>query len=251
MTEKFLSPAERARENERRRRRYANEAVNYDKEMDLEERLLFGSGHRRWACSQATGETLEVAIGTGLNLPYYASDVKLTGIDISSEMLAVARTRATELEIPVELEEGDAQDFPFPDATFDTVISTYAICSVPDEVRTISEMKRVLKEGGRLILVDHIRSSVKPIFWFQRLLELSPKRNKGEARDEVSKQLPPSPPPQARSRARGPMRGRGRSPVVVAVRLPPSALPLPDRARRTRTRLTLECLASSSLQGWS
>jgi ubiquinone/menaquinone biosynthesis C-methylase UbiE len=180
MTEKRLSPSERAHENERRRRRYANEVSKYDKEMDLGERLLFGSEHRRWACSQATGETLEVAIGTGLNLPYYPPDVKLTGLDISSEMLAAARTRATELEIPVELEEGDAQDLPFPDQTFDTVISTYATCSVPDEVQTISEMKRVLKEGGRLILVDHIRSSVKPIYWLQHLLELSPKRDKGE-----------------------------------------------------------------------
>lgn len=142
--------------------------------------MLFGSEHRRWACSQATGETPEVAIGTGLNLPYYPSDVKLTGIDISSEMLAAARIRATELKIPAELEEGDAQDLPFPDATFDTVISTYAMCSIPDEVHTISEMKRVLREGGRLILVDHIRSSVKPIFWLQRLLELRPKRDKGE-----------------------------------------------------------------------
>ncbi|MGH2826245.1 MAG: class I SAM-dependent methyltransferase [Actinomycetota bacterium] len=180
MTQKRLSPSERAHENERRRRRYAKEVSKYDKEMGLEERLLFGSEHRRWACSQATGETLEVAIGTGLNLPYYPSDVKLTGLDISSEMLAATRTRATELEIPVELQEGDAQDLPFPDGTFDTVVSTYAMCSVPDEIQTISEMKRVLKEGGHLILVDHIRSSVKPIFWLQRLLELSPKRHKGE-----------------------------------------------------------------------
>jgi ubiquinone/menaquinone biosynthesis C-methylase UbiE len=180
MTKESLSPAERARENERRRRRYAKEALKYDKEMGLDERLLFGSEHRRWACAQATGGTLEVAIGTGLNLPHYPSDVKLTGLDISSEMLAAARIKATELEISVELEEGDAQDLPFPDATFDTVICTYAMCSVPDEVQTISEMKRVLREGGRLILVDHIRSSVKPIYWLQRLLELSPKRNKGE-----------------------------------------------------------------------
>jgi ubiquinone/menaquinone biosynthesis C-methylase UbiE len=158
MTEESLSPAERARENERRRRRYAKEALKYDKEMGLDERLLFGSEHRRWACAQATGGTLEVAIGTGLNLPHYPSDVKLTGLDISSEMLAAARIKATELEISVELEEGDAQDLPFPDATFDTVICTYAMCSVPDEVQTISEMKRVLREGGAL---DPCRSHPK------------------------------------------------------------------------------------------
>jgi ubiquinone/menaquinone biosynthesis C-methylase UbiE len=71
---------------------------------------------------------------------------------------------------------GDAQDLPIADASCDSVVCTYALCSVPDEVRAISEMRRVLRPGGRLILVDHIRSSVGPIFWLQRLYELIPGR---------------------------------------------------------------------------
>ena len=82
--------------------------------------------------------------------------------------------------MPVTLCEGDAQALPFPDGTFDTVLCTYSMCSVPDEGRTVLEMKRVLKPGGRLILVDHVRSSVAPIYWIQRLMELAPSRGERE-----------------------------------------------------------------------
>jgi len=148
--------------------------------MGFFERRVFGSEHRAWACSQATGDTLEVAIGTGLNLPHYPADVHLTGLDLSPEMLDLARSRAAELARSVELKEGDAQELPFPDSCFDTVVCTYSLCNVPDATRTISEMTRVLKPVGRLILVDHIRSSVKPIFWLQRLVEAVTSRTEGE-----------------------------------------------------------------------
>jgi ubiquinone/menaquinone biosynthesis C-methylase UbiE len=180
MTEDPLSAGERARANELRRRNYAKEAASYDKQMGFFERHLFGTEHRGWACSQAIGATLEVAIGTGLNLAHYPSDVRLTGVDLSPEMLAQAENSAKKMGRTVELMEGDAQDLPFPDRSFDTVVCTYALCSVPDEVQAISEMKRVLKPGGRLILVDHIRSTIKPIFWLQRLYEFIPSRTKGE-----------------------------------------------------------------------
>lgn len=148
--------------------------------MDFWERWLFGSDHRGWACSQAIGDTLEVAIGTGLNLPHYPLDVHLTGVDLSPEMLALAKTSAKKMERAIELKEGDAQNLPFADDSFDTVVCTYALCSVPDEARTISEMKRVLRPGGRLILVDHVRSTVKPIYLLQRAYEFIPSRTKGE-----------------------------------------------------------------------
>jgi ubiquinone/menaquinone biosynthesis C-methylase UbiE len=80
----------------------------------------------------------------------------------------------------VRLIEGDAQDLPFADGSFHTVVCTYALCSVPDDAGAISEMDRVLKPGGRLILLDHIRSSVAPIFWLQWLYEFIPRRTRGE-----------------------------------------------------------------------
>ena len=175
-----LTPGERAAQNLRQRRQYAKEAPKYDRGSDLCERWLLGTEHRRWACSRAGGSTLEVAIGTGLNLGEYPADVRLTGIDLTPEMLAVARGRAAELDRPIELCEGDAQALPFADRTFDTVVSTYAMCSVPDLPLTIWEMRRVLAPGGRLILVDHVRSSVAPIYWVQRLIDMAPWRESDE-----------------------------------------------------------------------
>lgn len=179
MTEGPLTPGERARANELQRGSYAKAAPNYDKRADFSERWFFGTEHREWACSQAIGNTLEVAIGTGLNLPYYPPDVRLTGLDLTRTMLALARTSALRIGRAIELLEGDAHDLPFADGSFDTVVCTYAMCSVPDEARAIAEMKRILKPGGRLILVDHVRSSVRPIFWLQRLYERIPSRTKG------------------------------------------------------------------------
>lgn len=175
-----LPDAARARANELRRRSYARDTPNYDAQMDLFERWVLGTEHRSWACSRAVRDTLEVAIGTGLNLAHYPPDVRLTGVDLSPEMLTMAEAGAKRTGRAVKLMEADAQDLPFADGSFDTVVCTYALCSVPDEARAISEMQRVLKHGGRLILVDHIRSTVKPVFWLQRLYELTPALSNGE-----------------------------------------------------------------------
>ncbi|MGZ8631538.1 MAG: class I SAM-dependent methyltransferase [Actinomycetota bacterium] len=174
------SSADRDAANRRRRRQYAEEAATYDRDADRSERWLLGTDHRPWACARAVGRTLEVAIGTGMNLPHYPRGVDLTGVDLTPEMLALARRRSADIGVPVTLTEGDAQALPFGDATFDTVLCTYAMCSVPDERATVLEMRRVLMPRGRLILVDHIRSSVLPLFWLQRLMELAPSRNRDE-----------------------------------------------------------------------
>lgn len=180
MSYEDASPRERAQANDLRRRAYAKDAPKYDKQMGFFERRVLGSEHRNWACSRAKGDTLEVAVGTGLNLPHYPDGVRVTGLDLSPEMLAFAHERAMALGRPVELKEGDAQELPFEDASFDTVLCTYSLCNVHDVERTIAEMKRVLKLGGQLILVDHIRSTVKPIYWFQRLVEFFSVRKEGE-----------------------------------------------------------------------
>jgi ubiquinone/menaquinone biosynthesis C-methylase UbiE len=172
-------PGRPADANDLRRRSYAEEAPGYDKEMDLFESVVLGREHRSWACSQARGEVLEVAIGTGLNLPHYPAEVRLTGLDLTAEMLAIASARARSMGRAIHLLEGDAQALPFSDGSFDTVLSTYAMCSVPDVSRVVSETKRVMKPGGRLVLVDHVGSTVKPIFWLQRLIDVFESR-KGE-----------------------------------------------------------------------
>jgi ubiquinone/menaquinone biosynthesis C-methylase UbiE len=139
--------------------------------MRLVERFLF-PGARLWVCSQAVGDTLEVAVGTGLNLAHYPPGVRLTGVDLSPGMLAVARQRAADLDRTVELREADAQALPFGDASFDTVVCTMSLCSVPDERATIAEMHRVLRPGGRLLLLDHVAAPNRLLRAGQHLVEL-------------------------------------------------------------------------------
>lgn len=152
------------------RRFYDRVAPRYDQVIRLAEWLLFKDG-RRWAATQARGDTLEIAIGTGRNLPYYADDVRLTGIDISPAMLALAQERAQRLGRQVELRVGDAQALAFPDSSFDTVLSTLSLCTIPDAERAVREAARVLRPGGRLVLLEHVRSPLFPVWYVQRLLE--------------------------------------------------------------------------------
>ena len=180
MTETRLDDAELHRRTDVVRRSWAKQAASYDRAIGFVERRLFGVEHRDWACSRARGKTLEVAVGTGLNLSHYPSEIELTGIDLSPEMLEIARARGRESNPGAALDVGDAHALPFEDATFDTVVSTYSLCNIPDPRRAVSEMNRVLRPGGKLVLVDHIRSSIKPLYWLQRALEFVTSRREGE-----------------------------------------------------------------------
>jgi len=157
--------------NQRLRRYWDRHARSYDRQMGFFDRRLFGDS-RKWICSQATGQVLEVAIGTGLNLPLYPEDVQLTGIEWSPAMLDIARRRAEQLGRTADLREADAQHLPFPDASFDTVVCTLSLCAIPDDRQAVAEMIRVLRPGGRLLLLDHIVSSAWHARAVQRLLEL-------------------------------------------------------------------------------
>jgi len=152
-------------------------APGYDRAMRFFDRWQFGGG-RQWVCSRAAGEVLEVAVGTGLNLPFYPAQVRLTGVDLSPAMLAQARKRATELGRDIVLGEADAQALPFPNASFDTVVCTLSLCTVPDERVAISEMWRVLRPGGRLLLLDHVGSRWWPVWVVQRLVEVFTARSR-------------------------------------------------------------------------
>ncbi len=153
---------------------YDTMAPHYDRMISVAERLLFGDG-RRWACTQVTGRVLEVAVGTGRNFDHYPAGVQLTGVELSSGMLARAQARARNLDgDPAgshDLRLGDAQHLDFPDATFDTVLATLTLCSIPDAQAAVGEMARVLRPGGRLILLDHVASPVRPVRAVQRLLD--------------------------------------------------------------------------------
>ncbi|MDS0140705.1 MULTISPECIES: class I SAM-dependent methyltransferase [unclassified Amycolatopsis] len=157
---------------ERWRRYWDRKSTTYDAEMGVWDRRLFGDS-REWACGRAVGEVLEVAVGTGLNLPCYPAEVTLTGLDLSEGMLAIARERAQRLGRPVTLRQGSAHELPFAEASFDTVLCTFGLCAIPDPAAAVGEMVRVLRPGGRLILVDHVTSSSRLVRAVQWLLELA------------------------------------------------------------------------------
>jgi ubiquinone/menaquinone biosynthesis C-methylase UbiE len=145
-------------------------APRYDRDTGFYDRFLLGDS-RSWACSQASGEVLEVAIGTGRNLPFYPRGIQLTGIDFSPAMLEIARDRASALAIDVTLLEADAQHLPFADDRFDTVVCTLALSSIPDPAAAINEMHRVLHPGGQLLVVGHVASPHRVVRAGQRRLE--------------------------------------------------------------------------------
>jgi ubiquinone/menaquinone biosynthesis C-methylase UbiE len=156
-------------------------SVRYDRRMERTERALFPGG-REWACGQAGGDVLEVAVGTGRNLPYYQGSAvrTLTGIDLSPGMLAVARDRAKALGLDADLRTGNAEALEFGDAAFDTVLCTVSLCNIPDYQAAIGEMYRVLRPGGRLVLLDHVASDRWWVRAAQRLLELVTRRMNGD-----------------------------------------------------------------------
>jgi len=158
------------RRAQRLRRYWDKHARNYDKQIAFWEWRLFADG-RQWVCAQAEGEVLEVAIGTGRNLPHYPPGIRLTGIDLSPAMLELARRHAQQLDVEVDLRLADAQALEVPDASFDTVVCTLSLCAIPDERQAVAEMARVLRPGGRLLLLDHVAAAPRWVRAIQWLLE--------------------------------------------------------------------------------
>ncbi len=146
-------------------------APRYDRDMRRLEPLLFGRDARPSVCAQASGDVLDVAVGTGLNLPHYPPGVRLTGVDLSPVMLTAAAKRAADLGLTVELSEADAEHLPLSDASFDTVVCTLSLCSVAHDRAAIAEMYRVLRPGGQLLLLDHVAATNRVLLALQRLWE--------------------------------------------------------------------------------
>lgn len=140
---------------ERIKKRYNRNAKIYDvmdRMMSTKERIKL--------LEDVHGDVLEVGIGTGMNLPYYPDNVSLTGIDFSEKMLkkAEAKVAALGMENRVKLLEMNAEQMTFESDTFDTIVTSCVFCSVPDPVKGMKEMKRVLKPDGRILMLEHMRS---------------------------------------------------------------------------------------------
>ena len=109
---------------------------------------------------QAQGRVLEIGIGTGLNLPFYDAGrvVELVGVEPSLRMHRLALKRSRAARLPVEMVGITAEKLPLADAAFDTVVSTYTLCTIPDPVAALREVRRVLAPGGRLLFSEHGRA---------------------------------------------------------------------------------------------
>jgi len=123
---------------------------------------------------RAAGRVLEVGIGSGLNLPFYSRRLEgLCGVDPSIELWRLARRRAESAPFPVEFVKGSAEHLPMDGRSFDTVVTTWTLCSVSDPAQALAEMRRVLRPGGELIFIEHGRSPDRPVAgWQHRLTPL-------------------------------------------------------------------------------
>jgi ubiquinone/menaquinone biosynthesis C-methylase UbiE len=118
----------------------------------------FGAEVKRKLLANAGGRVLEIGVGTGLSLPHYPPGVELVAVEPSEPMLRRARRRAAELGRNVTFVEAPAEELPFEDGSFDTVVSLAVLCSVDDQASVLSEIRRVLRPGGRFIFLEHVRS---------------------------------------------------------------------------------------------
>jgi ubiquinone/menaquinone biosynthesis C-methylase UbiE len=137
-------------------------ALLYDPFLALGERRGMAA-RRRALLADVRGRVLEVGAGTGLNLPHYPAGVDLVLTEPQPSMLRKLRRRAPVVAAPAEA-------LPFEDASFDVVVSTMVLCTVADPVAAVREMRRVLRPGGRLVFIEHVRAeSPRLARWQDRL----------------------------------------------------------------------------------
>jgi ubiquinone/menaquinone biosynthesis C-methylase UbiE len=139
-----------------------NTKDKYDKVAkiyDGMEKMLFFNKYRKDLISLASGKVLEVGVGTGANLPYYSRNSSVVGIDFSKNMLEKSKKVIKSNNMTnIQLLEMDIQTMCFEDNTFDCAVSTCVFCTVPDPIAGLKEVYRVLKPGGKVLFLEHMRS---------------------------------------------------------------------------------------------
>lgn len=151
------------------KKRWNRTARHYDRMMALVEWAIVRKWRRLLWGRVESSRVLEVGVGTGYNIPYYPAEAEITAVDFSEEMLKRARDRAGRHKIKVELRQMDAQNLEFADNTFDTVVGTLVLCSIPDPVLGIKEVERVLKPGGKVVLLEQDFSANRFSRWLVKL----------------------------------------------------------------------------------
>ncbi len=138
------------------RARYDRLARLYDRFEGLMERRYAPWRRRLWQLA-AGPRVLEAGVGTGKNMPYWPPSFQITAVELAPQMLAIAGRRAAELGLDADLRLGDVQALAFLDGSFDTAVATFVFCSVPDPVLGLRELGRVVRPGGQILLLEHMR----------------------------------------------------------------------------------------------
>jgi ubiquinone/menaquinone biosynthesis C-methylase UbiE len=132
---------------------------------------LFFKRWRQRLWEKAEGKhILEVGVGTGKNFDFYPSNAKITAIDFSEKMLAIAKQKAEKRYVDVALNQMDVEYLDYGDNCFDTVVASFVFCSVPHPRRGLKELHRVCKPGGKVILLEHELSSNQTLAWVMNKL---------------------------------------------------------------------------------
>lgn len=139
------------------RARYNRISRVYDLMEAAMEKAAFSRWRRRVLDTVSGNRILEVGVGTGKNMGLYPVDRSITAIDFSPGMLDRAREKATRIGVKADLLDMDVEDLQFPDHAFDTVLATFVFCSVPNPIKGLLEIRRVCKERGKIILLEHVR----------------------------------------------------------------------------------------------
>ncbi len=146
-------------------RRYARLARIYDLQEWFIERLAFGRWRRALWSGVPAGRVLEVGVGTGKNAPYYPRGARVSAVDLTPAMAERAARRIDRLGAVADVAVMDTQRLGFAGQRFDSVIATFVFCSVPDPVLGLREIRRVLRPGGRLYLLEHVRAENAVMGW--------------------------------------------------------------------------------------
>jgi ubiquinone/menaquinone biosynthesis C-methylase UbiE len=146
---------------------YDEIADQYEKKIWFDQHILGVARLRKNLLSKATGKILDVACGTGLNIPLFPPSSDITAVDLSPNMLEVAHANATTHGLNVSFAVMDAEHLEFADASFDTVVSTLSTCTFPNPVKALQEMKRVCQPNGLILLLEHGHSNLPWLAHFQ------------------------------------------------------------------------------------
>ena len=151
------------------KRRWNRIAPRYDLMQTLIERFRFRKWRELlWSKVEGT-RILEVGVGTGNNFAYYPADAEVTAIDFSGKMVERAEAKTKKQNVKVSLRVMDVHYLEFGENCFDTVVASCVFCSVPDPVRGLMEVHRVCKQGGKVVLLEHVRSVNRILGWLMNI----------------------------------------------------------------------------------